>query len=112
MQWLFSLSLASLSCAVLGISLYTWSRARKLLHGASSRSLAQLSTALDDATFRLESLEAQHKALRSRVSMREVRSRREDQPSNSGSPTSSVADQVVDRDKLKEIARARGFNVS
>lgn len=105
--WWFSFSMASLSCASALVALWCWYRVRKLLEGASVRSLAQLSNEVAELMFVFESLQAQHKRLNARVGMREARAKLENVDAGGGSGS-----QEVDRQKLKEIARARGFKVS
>lgn len=100
---------AAMSLAWLAAALAVWCfvRARKLLRGASSRSLALLNEAVTELDFGLKSLEAQHKRLNSRVAMREARSKLEDSPQQTtpapGSPESKI--------KLREIARGQGFKL-
>lgn len=102
MQWWFSFAATSLSCVALAASLWCWWRVQKLLRGASAKSLLQLSTEVAELLSACESLGAQQRKLSSRVGMREVRERRAEPAADS--PTAAV-----DRDKLRELARARGL---
>jgi hypothetical protein len=103
--------LASLSCVLAALGLWCLYRARKLLEGASVRSLSTLSNEVAELLYQFESLQAQHKRLASRVGMREVRHRKEsgDEETDGGGP---VGEKLLPRAKLKEVARARGFKVS
>lgn len=109
MPWLFSSILASLSFAAAAVSLWCSFRVLRALRGASLRSLATLSMEVAELTCVSESHAGQIKRLSARVGMREVRQRREDQ-GETGSE--SLGDKHLDRAKLKEIARARGFKLS
>lgn len=107
---LSSFLLVSLSCTAAAAAIWCCVHVRKLLRGASIRSLQQLSSEVAELTFVCESLQAQHKRLNARVGMREARAKLEEQPSES--PTSSVGDKILPRSELKAIARAQGFKVS
>lgn len=111
MQWLFTFSMASLSCVSMGVAIWCLCRVRKLLSGASTRSLASLSVEIAELNSAFESLLAGHKKLAARVGMREVRERRAEGP-GPDPVTATVAETPLPRAKLKEIARARGFRVS
>lgn len=106
MLFWFSFAAMSWSFVALVGSLWCWSRVRKLLHGASVRSLAQLSTEVAELLSMSESLAAQQRRLSSRVGMREVRERRAEKAEGS---STSVGERQMDRAQLKEIARARGL---
>lgn len=112
MQWLSSFMWASLSCAAAVTAAYCWFRVRKLLQSASARSLAQLNSEVAELMCCVESMQAQQKKLSARVGMREVRERRaEEHTPVSNGETAPLGETKVPRDKLREIARARGFNI-
>lgn len=105
--------MASLSCVASGTALWLSFHARKQLRGASARSLMQLSTEVAELMSACESLAAQQRRLSSRVGMREARQRGEDQREEAAdAPKNGVGTKLMPREKLKEIARARGFDVS
>lgn len=110
MLWLFSSILASCVLLALAGSIWCFRQCRKLLQGASSRSLQQLNEAVSELTYSFESLQAQHRRLNARVGMREARAKAEEPPAADDS--SSLGDKRRIREKLKEVARARGFKVS
>lgn len=109
-QQLFSFFLASLSCAALAISLWCWFRVRKLLHGASARSVATLSMEVNELTSVCESHAQTLKRLSSRQSMRDARERKAEKAEDSTGD--DVGEKIVPRHKLREVARARGFKIT
>lgn len=103
MQWWWGFAATSWSFVALVGSLWCWSRVRKLLHGASVRSLAQLSTEVAELQSACASLAAQQRKLSNRVGMREVRERREEKVVGSSNGA------VSDREQLRALARQRGL---
>jgi hypothetical protein len=100
--------LTSLSCCVATAAIWYCGRVRKLLRGASVRSLAQLSTEVAELTSAFESLSAQQRKLSARVGMREVRERVGREKDDDPQPGD---DRVARLNKLREIARGKGFRL-
>lgn len=96
--------LTSLSCVAAVITLCCWYHVRKLLRGASMRSLGQLSTEFAELQSLYESLLTSHRRLLARINMREVREREKLEP-----PPAEESTDTADRGKLRDIARARGL---
>jgi len=107
MLLLLSFTLASLSFLVAMAAIWSCVRVRKLLAGASARSLALLSTEVAELTSAFESLSAQQRKLSARVGMREVRDRRAERDEE----PPGAEDRVARLNKLREIARAKGFRL-
>lgn len=101
----------SLSLLALAGSIWCYVHVRKVLRGASTRSLSQLSSEVAELTSASESLHAQVRRLAARVGMREVRQRREEQL-DSSSQGGEIGEQIIPRAKLKELARARGHKIT
>lgn len=111
MLLLFSSILASLSCAAALVALWSLFRVRKLLAGASARSLSTLSSEVAELTFASESMQAQVKRLASRVGMREVRHRGEEQREADTESAPGRGSREERLTKLREIARGKGFRL-
>lgn len=111
MLWLSCFMLASLSLCVATAAIWFCVRVRKLLAGASVRSLALLSTEVAELTSAFESLSAQQRRLSARVGMREVRQRGEElrEADNNGAPERGSREERLI--KLREIARAKGHRL-
>lgn len=92
------------------VAIWCLLRVRKLLGGASVRSLTQLSAEVAELQSSLESLSAGHRKLAARVGMREVRQRREEQAD--AEPEGDIGEKIMPKSKLREIARARGFKIT
>lgn len=103
--------MASLSCIAAALAVWSFVRVRKLLQGASTRSLAQLSSEVAELTSASESLLAQHRRLSARVGMREVRQRREEEREQQP-PDADIGEKIIPKKQLKEIARARGYKLT
>lgn len=112
MQWLFSFAPMSLSFLSLAVAIWCYVRVRKLLVGASARSIAQLSSEVAELLSAFESLSASHRKLGARVGMREVRQRGEEMREAARTTTKDLGTAPIPKSELKEIARARGFKVS
>lgn len=111
MLLLFSSILASLSCVAALAAIWCWWRVRKLLAGASARSLTTLSDEVAELTYASESMRSQVKRLAARVGMREVRHRGEELR-EADTETAPVRGSREERlNKLREIARAKGFRL-
>lgn len=98
-------TLASLSFIAAMAAIWSCVRVRKLLAGASARSLSLLSTEVAELTSAYELLSQQQRRLSARVGMREAREKKhqdEDAPAD---------DRVARLNKLREIARAKGFRL-
>ena len=98
--------LASLSCIVATAAIWSCVRVRKLLAGASARSLALLSTEVAELTSAYELLSRQQRRLSQRVGMREAREKKHE-----GEDDQVEGDRVSRLNKLREIARAKGFRL-
>lgn len=109
MQLLCSSILASCGFFALGVGVWLFRHARRLLRDVSSRSLTQLNAEIAELTFSFESLQAQHKRLAQRVGMREARQKGQDLAE---ADSSLLGDKPIPRDQLKAVARAKGFKVS
>lgn len=108
MLWWLCFAAMSLSCAALVGSLLCWFHVRKLLRGASVRSLAALSIEVAELSSVSESQEARLRRLTSRAGMAELRERR---AAKADASSTRVGDRVMTKDELREVARARGFKV-
>lgn len=100
----FTFLLLSLSLVAAVMAAWFFARLRRLLKGASSRSLTNLDLAVTELQSQFESLLAAHRRLHSRVSMRELREKRKDEPVDESTPPNGA-----DREKLRELARSRGL---
>lgn len=98
--------LASLSACAATAAIWSFARVRKLLVGASARSLAQLSNEVAELTSAYELLSSQQRRLSARVGMREVREKRKEPEEPDG-----FEDRASRLNKLREIARAKGFRL-
>lgn len=103
--------LASLSCCVALAAIWYCVRVRKLLAGASVRSLALLSTEVAELVSACELLSAQQRRLSARVGMREARERGQElrEADAESAPTRGSREERLS--KLREIARAKGFRL-
>jgi len=99
--------LASLSCIVATAAIWSCVRVRKLLAGASARSLALLSTEVAELTSAYELLSRQQRRLSQRVGMREAREKKHENEEEA----EPADDRVARLNKLREIARAKGFRL-
>lgn len=108
LSWWPSILMSLSLCLSLG-AVFCCVRVLRLLRGASARSLLQLSTEVAELQSACESLAAQQRRLAARVGMREVRQRQEEQREASASQTSSGGKNGVDKEALREQARARGL---
>lgn len=102
-----SFILASLSLCAATVAIWCYGRARKLLAGASARSLAQLSSEVAELMSAYESLSSQQRRLSARVGMREVREKRQLNDEPAAEPEGREARLI----KLREIARGKGFRL-
>lgn len=111
MLWLSCFILASLSCCVGMAAIWYCGRVRKLLAGASVRSLAQLSTEVAELTSAYESLTSQQRRLSARVGMREARHKGEElrEAEEGTAPARGSREEKLAR--LREIARSKGFKL-
>lgn len=109
MPWLSSFTPMSLSFLSLAVAIWCFVRVRKLLSGASVRSIAQLSTEVAELQSSFESLHAGHRKLAARVGMREVRERRRDDIDES---TKDIGEVPMPKNKLRDIARSRGHKIT
>lgn len=103
--------LASLSFVLAAAAIWYCGRVRKLLAGASVRSLTQLSSEVAELTSASELLSRQQRRLSARVGMREVRHKGEElreADTESAPVRGSREDRLA---KLREIARAKGFRL-
>lgn len=112
MPWWFTFCAMSLSFVAATAALWSWFRVRKLLDAASLRSLASLSKDVAELTACFESLQETIKRISSREGMAAMRARRRDASSSSTSTSDDIGETPMPREKLKEIARARGFKVT
>lgn len=114
MQWLSTFAAMSLSFIALAGALWCLLRVRKLLRGASPKSLAALSVEVAELQSAFESLSAGHRKLAARVGMREVRERRRDEgePPTGGGGGAGIGEKLLSKAELKDIARARGHKIS
>jgi uncharacterized coiled-coil protein SlyX len=103
--------LASLSCCAAMAAIWSCVRVRKLLAGASARSLVELSNEVAELTSSSELLSRQLRRLSQRVGMREVRHKGEDlreAEEETAPPRGSREERLS---KLREIARGKGFRL-
>lgn len=104
-------TLASLSCIGATAAIWCFVRVRKLLAGASARSLAELSNEVAELTSACELLSRQQRRLSARVGMREARHKGEEMR-EADAETAPTRGSREDRlSKLREIARAKGFRL-
>lgn len=103
--------LASLSLCVAMAAIWYCIRVRKLLAGASVRSLALLSSEVGELTSAFESLSAQQRRLSARVGMREVRHKGEEQREADAESAPERGSRAERLNKLREIARGKGFRL-
>lgn len=110
--WLFFL--ASWSCACTAAAVFCWFRVRKLLVGASARSIATLSMEVSELTSVCASLDDRLKRLNSRIGMREIREKRAAEPpaTPDSSPPGDVGDKILSKAALREVARVRGIKIT
>lgn len=101
----FTFLLLSLSLAAAVTAGWFYVRLRRLLKGASSRSLTNLDLAVTELQSQFESLLAAHRRLHSRVAMREMREKRKAEPPDD-EPTPPNG---VDKEKLRDLARSRNL---
>lgn len=101
----FTFLLLSLSLVAVVTAGWFFVRLRRLLKGASSRSLTNLDLAVTELQSQFESLLAAHRRLHSRVGMRELREKRKDAPPDD----ESTPPNGVDKEKLRELARSRSL---
>lgn len=99
--------LASLSACAATAAIWCYARVRKLLAGASARSLALLSNEVAELTSACELLSSQQRRLSQRVGMREAR----EKIGNDERQVDPAEDRVQRLNKLREIARAKGFRL-
>jgi hypothetical protein len=114
MLWWFNFFLASLSCIGALGSIWCFVLVQKRLKGASARSLLQLSTAVDELTYVSESQSGQIRRLTARIGMaaaRQVKNEKLEQEPKQLNADEPIAEKVISRAELKEIARARGFKI-
>lgn len=112
MLLLFSSIAMSLSCVALGVALWCWSRVRRALHGASLKSQAALSSEVSELLSSFESMQLTIRRLSARVGMADLRARKA-QLADENNVNESVGEKPgVGREKLREIARARGFKLT
>lgn len=103
--------LTSLSCIVGTAAIWYCVRVRRLLDGASARSLAELSNEVAELTSAYELLSRQQRRLSARVGMREARHKGEElreADADTGPERGSRAERL---NKLREIARQKGFRL-
>jgi hypothetical protein len=103
--------LASLSCCAAAAAIWYCVRARRLLAGASARSLAELSTEVGELTSSFELLSRQQRRLSQRVGMREARHRGEELREADQETAPERGSREERLSKLREIARAKGFRL-
>lgn len=108
---LWSFILASLSCCVGMAAIWYCVRARKLLAGASVRSLAQLSIEVDELASACELQKQQLRKLSQRVGMAAVRHKGEELRDLDEETGPAAGSRVEKLDKLREIARKKGFRL-
>lgn len=103
--------LASLSCCVGMAAIWFCVRVRKLLAGASVRSLAQLSIEVDELTSACELQKQQLRKLSQRVGMAAVRHKGEELREADEETAPARGSREERLNKLREIARAKGFRL-
>jgi hypothetical protein len=103
--------LASLSCFAAMAAIWSYVRVRRLLAGASARSLAELSNEVAELTSSSELLSRQQRRLSQRVGMREARHKGEElrEIDDESAPVRGSREERLN--KLREIARAKGFRL-
>ena len=103
--------LASLSFCMAAAAIWYFVRVRRLLEGASVRSLALLSTEVGELTSAYELLSRQQRRLSQRVGMREARHKGEElrEVEDESAPVRGSREERLN--KLREIARAKGFRL-
>lgn len=100
----FIFLLLSLSCVSCATAVWCCIHLRRLLRGASTRSLTRLSLEMTELQSQCESLIDAHRRLTSRVGMQALRARRKEEP-----PAEEPVSNGADREKLRELARSRGL---
>jgi len=105
------LALASLSCIVGMAAIWCFVRVRKLLAGASARSLAQLSIEVAELTSSCELLSRQQRRLSQRVGMAAVRHKGEELREDDAATAPERGSREERLAKLREIARTKGFRL-
>lgn len=111
MPSLWSFILASLSCCAGMAAIWCYVRVRKLLAGASARSLAQLSIEVDELASACELQKAQLRKLSQRVGMAAVRQKGEELREADEETAPARGSREERLAKLRSIARQQGFKL-